>query len=255
MRWSRSAKRIFDGGAVGRDAVSVFRGNADGNGQLHVFAFEDAVTGAASPSVSTPTSSAASKTPASSEASPSPAPVPLPTTSGIDPAEADRREQLAFERGQQEGQKAADERLERLAEQLEGAMLFLHETATKLDERASRQALELGLMVAERLFRKSVEVDPDQLIAAAQELIDAADDQGPLRIVVDPITAKHWRNHSDALSEMLPERPFEVESKADLSVGDLIVHSGDQTLDERVHNRLQQYTHALEQELGLSSAD
>ncbi len=243
MKWSRGPKRIFDGGAVGRDAVNVLRADRSDVGIFQPYSYED-VHGA--PLVSPPTQE--------SPARPSPSQTPTPAP-GLPPDEVEAAVKEAFERGVAEGQRNMDEHLARLAEQLEGAMEFFHTTLNRVDDQASRQTLELALMVAEQLFRRSIEVDPDRLLAAVGELVAEADEGGTVRIMVDPATAKRWRAHQDALKELLTPRNFEVEAKPDLSVGDLIVHCGSQTLDERVANRVRQYARALEAELGMTSGD
>ena len=244
MKWSRGPQRIFDGGAVGRDTVNVFRRDSIDAEAFQPFDYEDAQG-----SESVEAVAVISEPPAAS------APAAPPPPPGVPVEEVEQREQASYERGRQDGLRAGDENLHRLTEQLEGAMNFFHDTINKLDEQASRQALELGLMLAEKLFRKAVEADPDRLIASVAELVQATDADGTLRILVDPKTAGVWRSTNEALKEIMKDRPFEVEAKDELAPGDVILHGGSVTLDERVSNRVRQYTHALEQELGLTVSD
>lgn len=244
MRWSKP-RQIFDGGALGHDHIDVIRAESSGRTGPRAFAYEEAIR----------PSSSSEPTPPLGPPDPPPAPsVPGPTPEDLHKAErdAERREQEAFEKGRQVGLETANAHLERLSSQLEGAMQFFHHTLERTDELASKQALQLGLMVAEQLFRRSVEVDPSNLFKVAEDLIDASDDPGPVRLVVDPATAKTWRQSEEALSELLGERPFSIEAQPDLAPGDIIVHCGLQTLDERVAHRIRQYTQALEQALGLA---
>ena len=255
MKWSRGHKVIFDGGAVGKDAVDVFPPDRIDDPRYRVFAFEDITRpedGLPPPSPPTPNPAPPVAAPvAAAPVAETSAVVGGPRGDEISPAELQRREDAAYERGRQDGLSGLNEQVDRLAQNLEGAVSFFHDTMAKIDEQASRQALELGLMVAEQLFRTAVEVQPDRLTAVVEELSKETEG-GPLRIVVDPSTAQHWRNCSDALQELLKERSFEVEPNNDLTPGDVIVHSGNQTLDERIEHRVRQYKQALEQELGIA---
>ena len=249
MKWSRGPKRIFDGGAIGRDTINVFRPDRMEKEGLSVFAFRDAK------GVNTADLLAGQddKSPPPDQTLPPAITVAKATPSGPTAEEVQQREDAAFEAGRQEGMKELDAHLARLSEQLEGAVSFFHETLSRVDAQASRQSLELALVVAERLFRRSIEVEPDRLVAAVEELATETSNEGALRILVDPATAKHWRSHDESLRELLGDRPFEVESKDDLTVGDIIVHCGSLTLDERIAHRVQQYARAIEQELGMPS--
>lgn len=246
MSWSRGPKRIIAGGVLGHDTINVVRSAQTKGRRFPRFDFEDAGP------VDELLEAANSVTPAATSEPAQPSRTVEP---GISDDEVQRREADAFERGRQEGTRAADEQTQRLAEQLEGAVFFFHDTIQKLDDQASRQALELALMVAEKLFRRAVECSADNLLKVVDELVHEADDGGELKIVVDPITAKQWRAHGEALNELLKERPFEIEAQADLSPGDVIVHCGSQTLDERVSHRVRQYARALEHELGFAAGD
>ena len=254
MKWSRGPKLIFDGGAIGRDSVNVVHGDRTDDPDFQIFSYQDARALLGVPDTSgspVPSSQRPSAQPPAAMPQPSPA-TAAPT---VNADEVARREQEAFERGRAEGQSAVDAHLARLTAQLEGAVEFFHTTLSQVDAQASKQSLELALMIAEQLFRKAVEADPDRLLAAVEELIGEADQAGEIRIVVDPVTEKQWRANGEALKELLSDRSFEVEAKPELSIGDLIVHCGSQTLDERLANRVRQYARALENELGLSGGD
>ena len=252
MRWSKGSQRVFDGGAVGHNTVNVFTAEKPPDSSFYVYDFEDAAGGPKPP----PRQTVQPEPAAPKEQTPPPIEIiKAEAPPGIPADEVARREQEAFERGRQEGLQASDARISQLTEQLEGAMQFFHDTLNKTEERTSRQTLELAVIVAEQLFRKAIEVDADKLVATVSELIQEADNNSSIRVVVDPATAKQWRSHDETLRTLLGERPFEVESKDDLSLGDIIVHAGELTLDERIANRVQQYAQRLEQELGFGTTD
>ena len=246
MNWYKPPPQVFDGGVLGRDRIGVFSPQfVEDEADFHVYSYED---------TSAPVTPVPAESPPAAEERRS-TPRSPPQQTAVTAEAAARREQEAYERGRQEAEQAAQIQLQRLAEQLEGAAQFFHDTIEKIDRTASRQAFELAVLLAEKLFRKSIDVDPNHLLGATEELVDAAEESGAVRIVVDPATAKRWQDIESELQDKFGDRTVTVEAQQDLAVGDIIVHCGSKTLDDRVSHRLRQYEQALEQELGLHKVE
>ncbi|MEO1337563.1 MAG: FliH/SctL family protein [Myxococcota bacterium] len=245
--WSSRQKIIFDGGAIGRDSVSVFDAQTVESQKFRVYRYQGV-------DETDQEQSQEDRSPPTNAQPPSLDPSPPPSV-GISPEDAQKAESEAFERGLAQGRQIAKEDLDSLSDQLKGAAEFFRNTILKIDARASDQAMKLGLMLAEQLFRKTISLDPDRMLGAVKALVDSIDEESPLKIIVDPPTAQHWRGHEASLQTLLPQRSFEIESSEDLSTGDIIVHCGHQTLDERLAHRIKQYEQAILQELDASKPE
>lgn len=162
-------------------------------------------------------------------------------------ADAERR---GREVGMQEAAAVHAEERDKLVERMEGAMQALHRTLDRAEEHAARDALRLGLMVAERIARKTLVSDADalskNLVSAAGQLGGAND----LKVVAPPdVAALLDANTKDILQELGSES-FEVEADPTLQPGDFMVFRGSTSMDGRVASRLRKMERALFQELG-----
>lgn len=156
------------------------------------------------------------------------------------------------ELGLHEAGEAHREELARLVERMEGAIQALHFAVDKAEEGATRDALRLGLMVAERLARISLCSNPAALSAnlasAAEELEGDAD----LKVLAGPDLAAELLERTQSVCADLGVAALEVEADENLQPGDLIIYRGSAALDARVATRLRRLESQLLEELGLA---
>jgi flagellar biosynthesis/type III secretory pathway protein FliH len=204
----------------------------------------------------------APRAPAPPRRAPEPGPA-APEAPAVDLArlEAEHARALAAaeERGRQRGRTEAlaearaerEREVARLRGELEGALGALTAGLDKVESEASRDAVLLGLTVAEKLARRALEVDPEALQAM---LLGAAErlEEGPrLRLSVAPGAAGAVRAQLDAIAAGLGAADVELTEDPRLAPGDAILHRGSSTLDARIGARLARIHDALVRELGL----
>lgn len=167
-------------------------------------------------------------------------------------AEAERRGQ---EVGLQEAVALHDEERAKLAERLEGAVEAFHQALERAEEVATRDALRLGLMVAERLTRFTLANKPEALAASLVASVGRMEGDGEVRVVTSPDLAEILSSRTAEIMEELRVSGFQVEVDETLQPGDLMVYRGSVSLDARVATRIRKLERALLEELGFESGN
>lgn len=156
-------------------------------------------------------------------------------------------EQDAFQRGVI----AARQEFEPLQERLEGAVASLREALRQTESAQVRDAVQLGLMIAEKVIGVTVHESHEFLAAIITTAIEAAEGSEPLTIVSSPATAARLRAlwGGDEVTARFGQVNFAEDPH--LKDSDFMLYRGSGTLDARLKTRLERIERALIRELGL----
>ena len=224
-------RRLSAGGAIGRNLVSVLRGEEAGG--VTAVTFRDA------------------RAPARVEApEPTTAPAPLTTQPDVDVAAIERS---AYERGFAEGQNAAASAAESMLSRFDGAIGHLSRALEKTEETATRDSVKLALRIAEKLVRKAMAEDPETLAAAVVSAVQHTAGDEPLTVTFDGSTATGLKLQIDELVQSLGISRIDVTEDPTLSPGDLMLSRGSTMLDARITTRVDRIERALMRELGMAA--
>lgn len=228
---------VTDGGAVGKDLVQII--TSDSPKAPVAFQFEDV-----------------RKKAGHGPGGRTPAP---PPERAIDPEverkkleEADRR---GYERGVAEAHKQQVDFEGSVARRFEGALNALERALAHAENEATKDAVRLAVMIAEKIVRRTLAEDPEALAAAVSESANHTEGSTPLRVVCDAQGAAKLRPQLDDLTRTLHLPRIEVEEDTRLATGDLMLYRGPTTLDARVQTRVQRIEQALWRELGLGFSE
>lgn len=168
--------------------------------------------------------------------------------------ELDRRSEEAERRGREAGLQEAvaihTEERAKLQERLEGAVEAFHQALERAEEVATKDALRLGLMVAERLTRYTLAKKPEALAASLVAAVGKMEGDGEVKVVASEDLAEALSGRTAEIMEELRVSGFEVEVDETLQPGDLMVFRGNVSLDARVATRIRKLERALLEELG-----
>jgi flagellar biosynthesis/type III secretory pathway protein FliH len=137
-----------------------------------------------------------------------------------------------------------------LAARVQGALAALERALEHTEAAATKDAVRLALMIAEKIVRRTMAVDPEAVAAAVAATIEHTDGSAGVRVVCDNKTASTLRAQLDDLTRTLRITKIEVEEDARMHTGDLMLHRGSTVLDARVETRVQRIEQALCRELG-----
>src|SRR5262249_28370214 len=138
-------------------------------------------------------------------------------------AAADRMAQEARERASSEAAQARREAEEQAQASLAGRWLALRDAERASLERSGGRVLQLASVLAERLLRPSLALEPARVAELARQVI--AEAGGARRAVVDahPHDADALKTHLKAAA--LGVQSIEIREDASLSRGDLRLHT------------------------------
>ncbi|MEO1232659.1 MAG: FliH/SctL family protein [Myxococcota bacterium] len=163
-------------------------------------------------------------------------------------AEAERRGQ---ELGLQEAVQIHREERAKLAEKMEGAISAFHAALDRAEEATTRDALRLGILVAERLTRITLVQKPEAVVKNLIEATEKMEGEAEVKVVASPEVASELQSRTDEVAKELEMAAFAVESDDSLQPGDLIIYRGSASIDARVSTRLRKIERSLLAELGL----
>ncbi len=177
-------------------------------------------------------------------------------------AELERRLEVEVARSERQGREAGLEEARRehaaeraqLMERMEGALSALNLALDRAEEAATRDALRLGLMIAERLTRVCLSTDPAALAKTLAASVGKLDGDGPVKLVASPELAARLGADLQAVAAQLEVDGIDIEGDETLQPGDLLVYRGSSTLDARVLTRLRRVESRLLEELGFDKA-
>jgi flagellar assembly protein FliH len=166
-------------------------------------------------------------------------------------AEAERRGQ---DLGLQEATALHAEERKKLVERMEGAVSAFNQALDRAEDASARDAVRLGLLVAERLTRTQLTRDPEAVVSTLESALESLEGEEAVQVTASPELAESLRARTSDIMEELEVSGFEVEADETLQPGDLIIHRGASTLDARVARRIQKIEARLLRELGLDGA-
>lgn len=173
--------------------------------------------------------------------------------------ELERRVLDAERRGQevalQESAQVHAEERAKLVERMEGAIEAFHLALDRAEATTARDAVRLGLMVAERLTRTVLSQSPDALVATLADGVDKMEGEGSVKIVAPPDLAAQLHARTAEILGELGLAGVEVESDDTLKPGDLMIYRGSTALDARVATRVRKIERSLLAELGFDGAE
>jgi flagellar biosynthesis/type III secretory pathway protein FliH len=227
---------VTDGGAVGRDLVQIF--TADAPKAPVAFQFEDVRKKPAHPAGRTT------------------APAPeRPIDPELERKKLEEAERRGYEKGLHEAQRAQVDFEGSVGRRFEGAVNALERALANAETAATKDAVRLAVMIAEKIVRRTLADDPEALAAAVADSAMHTEGTAPLKVVCDTQGAAKLRPQLDDLTRTLHLPKIEVEEDGRLATGDLMLYRGPTTLDARVQTRVQRIEQALWRELGLGFAE
>ena len=166
-------------------------------------------------------------------------------------AEAERRgQELAL----QEAVRIDEAERAKLAERLEGAVEAFHLALDRAEEAATRDALRLGLIVAEQLCRFTLTHNAEALAATLVNAVGKMESEGDVKVVAAPELATMLSERTSEVMGELKIPAFDVESDDTLQPGDIMIYRGNSSIDARVATRIRKLERSLLEELGLEAA-
>lgn len=163
-------------------------------------------------------------------------------------AEAERRGQ---ELGLQEAVQIHNEERAKLTERMEGAIGAFHSALDRAEMATTRDALRLGLLVAERLTRMTLVQQPEAVVKNLVEAVAKMEGEAEVKVIASPDIASDLQAKTEEVGKELGMTAFSVESDDTLQPGDLIIYRGSASIDARVSTRLRKIERSLLTELGL----
>jgi len=166
-------------------------------------------------------------------------------------AEADTLRALAHAEGLATGREAALAELQPAAAALEEAARRLYEESVAGAERLELAAVDLGLMLAEKIVGAAVAVDPELVVEAVRGALRGLVDRERVTVLVHPDDLELVRGAMGGLVATLGGiEHSEVQAERRVARGGAVVRTPDGDVDARVETKLQRARDVVEAELG-----
>ena len=168
-------------------------------------------------------------------------------------AEADAIRALAHAEGLAAGREAALAELQPAAAALEEGARLLQEESAATAERLELQAVELGLLLAEKIVGAAVAVDPELVVEAVRGALRSLVERERVTVLVHPDDLELVRGAMGGLVATLGGiEHSEVQAERRVARGGAVVRTPDGDVDARVETKLQRARDVVEAELGAS---
>jgi flagellar biosynthesis/type III secretory pathway protein FliH len=168
-------------------------------------------------------------------------------------AEADAIRALAHAEGLATGREAALAELQPAAAALEEGARLLAEESAATAERLELQAVELGLLLAEKIVGAAVAVDPELVVEAVRGALRGLVERERVTVLVHPDDLELVRGAMGGLVTTLGGiEHAEVQAERRVARGGAVVRTPDGDVDARVETKLQRARDVVEAELGAS---
>lgn len=168
--------------------------------------------------------------------------------------ELERKVQEAERRGQELGLQEAvqihQEERAKLVERMEGAVQAFHSALDRAELSSTRDALRLGLMVAERIARVALLENPEAVATNLAQAVERMEGDAEVKVVASPELAEDLQKRADGVLKELGVEGFTVQADESLQPGDMMIYRGSSALDARVSTRLRRIEESLLSELG-----
>jgi flagellar assembly protein FliH len=162
-------------------------------------------------------------------------------------AEADAIRALAHAEGLATGREAALAELQPAAAALEAGARRMHEESAAVAERLELQAVELGLMLAEKIVGAAVGADPELVVEAVRGALRGLVERERVTVLVHPDDLELVRDAMDDLRAALGGiEHCEVQAERRVSRGGAVVRTPDGDVDARVETKLQRAREVVE---------
>jgi flagellar assembly protein FliH len=191
--------------------------------------------------------------PAAAPADPGPATADASDVLAAAQAEAATLRALAHAEGLAAGREAALAELQPAAAALEDAARRLHEESVAVAERLEHAAVDLGLMLAEKIVGAAVDADPELVVEAVRGALRGLVDRERVTVLVHPDDLELVRGAMGGLVATLGGiEHSEVQAERRVARGGAVVRTPDGDVDARVETKLQRAREVVEAELGAS---
>jgi flagellar assembly protein FliH len=191
--------------------------------------------------------------PAAAPADPGPATADASDVLAAAQAEAGTLRALAHAEGLAAGREAALAELQPAAAALEEAARRLHEQSAAVAERLEVEAVELALMLSEKIIGAAVAVDPALVVEAVRGALRGLVDRERVTVLVHPDDLELVRGAMGGLVATLGGiEHSEVQAERRVARGGAVVRTPDGDVDARVETKLQRAREVVEAELGAS---
>lgn len=189
--------------------------------------------------------------PAAAPADPGTAPSDAADVLAAAHAEADAIRALAHAEGLAAGREAALAELQPAAAALEEAARRLHEESVATAERLEHEAVELGLLLAEKIVGAAVAADPELVVEAVRGALRGLVDRERVTVLVHPDDLELVRGAMGGLVATLGGiEHSEVQAERRVARGGAVVRTPEGDVDARVETKLQRARDVVEAELG-----
>jgi flagellar biosynthesis/type III secretory pathway protein FliH len=166
-------------------------------------------------------------------------------------AEANAIRALAHAEGLAAGREAALAELQPAAAALEEGARRLQEESAALAERLELQAVELGLMLAQKIVGAAVAADPELVVEAVRGALRGLVERERVTVLVHPDDLELVRGAMGGLVATLGGiEHSEVQAERRVARGGAVVRTPDGDIDARVETKLQRAREVVEAELG-----
>lgn len=159
--------------------------------------------------------------------------------------------------GREEGAREADARyaeaLDTFRTRIDGVVAAMRRGLDRAEADADRDAVRLGIQLAEHILRTKLVDDPDLVSSTLQTAVEDMPSPEPLGITCSPAQARLLRDNLSAVQEGLGTAALQLEVDDGLEDGDFLLRRGHQTVDGRLAPRLERLRHRLFEALGLDT--
>jgi len=155
----------------------------------------------------------------------------------------------AFEAGLLEGEQRSRAEWQPVVERLNRSVAEALATRSEMRKRAERDAVQLALLIAQRVLHRELSVDDGALVAVARVAFDRMTRSESYRITVHPRFAP---SIAGALPATQSSR-VHIDPDPDCAPGTLIIRSPEGTIDASVQTQLEEITRGLTDRLAQSS--
>ena len=165
--------------------------------------------------------------------------------------EADAIRALAHAEGLAAGREAALAELQPAAAALEEGARRLQEESAAVADRLELQAVELGLMLAEKIVGAAVAADPELVVEAVRGALRGLVERERVTVLVHPDDLELVRGAMGGLVATLGGiEHSEVQAERRVARGGAVVRTPEGDVDARVETKLQRARDVVEAELG-----
>ena len=165
-------------------------------------------------------------------------------------AEADAIRALAHAEGLAAGREAALAELQPAAAALEEGARLLGEESVTVAERLELQAVDLALMLAEKIVGAAVAVDPELVVEAVRGALRGLVERERVTVLVHPDDLELVRGAMGGLVATLGGiEHSEVQAERRVARGGAVVRTPDGDVDARVETKLQRAREVVESAL------